>query len=83
MPEERIPERPKGPDLSALRIDEHARGDQERFKRLRWFAAGLGALLLVAAVVLTLRGKAPVVDVATVHAGQGGRPALLNALREL
>ena len=79
MPEERIPERPRGPDLSALRIDERARSDHGRFRWLRWFAAGLGAVLLVAAVVWTFKGKTPVVEVATAHARQAGRTALLNA----
>jgi RND family efflux transporter MFP subunit len=79
MPEERIPERPGGPDLSALRIDERARGDHGRFKWVRWFSAGLGAVLLVAAVVFTLKARVPVVEVATVQASQGGRTTLLNA----
>ncbi len=79
MSEERIPEQPKGGDLSALRIDERARGGQGRFKGLRWFAAGLGVVLLVAAVVFTFKGKTPVVEVATAHASQAGRTALLNA----
>lgn len=79
MSEERIPEQPKGGDLSALRIDERARGGQGRFKGLRWFAAGLGVVLLVAAVVFTFKGKTPVVEVATAHASQAGRTVLLNA----
>jgi RND family efflux transporter MFP subunit len=79
MPEERTPERPKGPDLSGLRIDERARGDHGRFKWLRWLAAGLGALLLAAALLFALRGRTPVVEVAAAHASQAGRPALLNA----
>ncbi len=79
MPEERDPERLRGPDLSALRIDERARGDTGRFRWLRWLAAALGALLLVAAMVFALKGKAPVVQVATAHASQAGRAALLNA----
>jgi len=72
-------EQTKGPDLSALRIDERARGNPGRFKWLRWFAAGFGGVLLVSAAVFTLKGKTPVVEVATVHAGEPGRPALLNA----
>ncbi len=72
-------EQTKGPDLSALRIDERARGNPGRLRWLRWFAAGFGGVLLVAAVVFTLRGKTPVVEVATVRAGEAGRPALLNA----
>ena len=79
MPEAQIPERPRGPDLSALRIDERARRDPGGFKWLRWLAAGLGGLLLVLAGVYALKGKTPVVEVTTVHAGQAGRAALLNA----
>ncbi len=72
-------EQTKGPDLSALRIDERARRSEGRFRWLRWFGAGFGGVLLVAAVVFTLKGKTPVVEVATVRAGEPGRPALLNA----
>src|SRR5574341_1366128 len=72
-------EQSQGPDLSALRIDERARRNEGRFKWLRWFAAGFGAVLLVGAAVLSLKGKTPVVEVATVHASPAGRPALLNA----
>jgi RND family efflux transporter MFP subunit len=79
MPEPQIPEGSRVPDLSALRIDERTRRNDGRFKWLRWFGAGFGGVLLVAAVVFTLRGKTPVVEVATVRAGEPGRPALLNA----
>ncbi len=79
MPEAQIPERSRGPDLSALRIDERARRDPGGFKWLRWLAAGLGGLLLVLAGVYALKGKTPVVEVTTVHASQAGRAALLNA----
>ncbi len=79
MPETQTPEQPKRPDLSALRIDERARGGQGRFKWLRWVAAGLGGVLLVLAGVFTLKGKTPVVEVTTVHAGKAGPAALLNA----
>ena len=72
-------EQSKGPDLSALRIDERARRPEGRFRWLRWFGAGFGGVLLVAAVVFTLKGKTPMVEVATVRAGEAGRPALLNA----
>jgi len=72
-------EQTKGPDLSALRIDERARRSAGRFKWLTWFAAGFGGVLLVAAAVFTLKGKTPVVEVATVRASQAGRPAVLNA----
>lgn len=79
MPESPDTEPSKGPDLSALRIDERARGGQGRFKWLRWLAAALGLALLVSGAVLALRGKTPVVGVTAVHAGQGGPAALLNA----
>ena len=68
-----------GPDLSALRIDERARRDAKR-PGWRALAAGLGALgLLSAGLVFVLREKAPEVEVTTVRADRGGRPALLNA----
>ncbi len=72
-------EQNKDPDLSALRIDDRARGNQGRFRWLRWSAAGFGGVLLVSAGVFTLKGKTPVVEVATVRVGEPGRPALLNA----
>jgi HlyD family secretion protein len=73
-------ERPPGPDLSGLKIDERARRDPKRFG-WRATAAGLAALLLLAAgLFFALRERAPVVEVTTVRAsGKGGRPALLNA----
>lgn len=74
-----MPERPAGPDLSTLRIEEHARGSRGGIRWLRWIVAVVGVLLLASAAVLALKGKPPVVGVTTVHAGQGGPPALLNA----
>src|SRR2546422_7578546 len=74
-----VTERPGGPDLSALRIDEHAR---RATKRLTWrpIGAGLTALLVVSAVLwFVLREKAPEIEVTTVRADKGGRSALLNA----
>src|SRR3989454_1483889 len=74
-----VTERPRGPDLSALRIDERARRDP---KRLTWrpIGAGLAALLVVSAVLwFVLREKAPEIEVTTVRADKGGRSALLNA----
>src|SRR3989442_2014284 len=74
-----VTERPRGPDLSALRIDEHAR---RATKRLTWrpIGAGLAALLVVSAVLwFVLRERAPEIEVTTVRADKGGRSALLNA----
>src|SRR2546428_4042504 len=70
---------PGRPDLSALRIDERARRDPQR---LTWrpIGAALAALLVVSAVLwFVLREKAPEIEVTTVRADKGGRPALLNA----
>src|SRR3989454_8066763 len=71
--------RPRGPDLSALRIDEHARRDPKR-RTWRAIGAGLAALLVVSAVLwFAVREKAPEIEVTTVRADKGGRPTLLNA----
>ena len=79
MLETHTPERPTGPDLSALRIDERARRTEGRSRWIRWFGAGFGGVLLVSAAVFGLKGKPPLVEVATVRAGEPGRSALLNA----
>jgi RND family efflux transporter MFP subunit len=69
----------RGPDLSGLRIDERARGEPGR--RGWVIGAGVAALLLLvsAALFFLLRGQPPLVEVATVRADKGDRPALLNA----
>jgi RND family efflux transporter MFP subunit len=70
---------PRGSDLSGLRIDERARRDP---RRLTWrLTTAVVAVLLVASAGLwfLLREKAPEVEVTTVRADRGGRPALLNA----
>jgi RND family efflux transporter MFP subunit len=76
----RITERPRGPDLSGLKIDAHQRRDSGR-RRWPWaLAVGLGAILLVSVAVMFIFGdKTPVVEVATVREDRGGRSALLNA----
>jgi len=80
MSQARITERPRGPDLSGLKIDERQRRDSRRRRWPRAFAVGLGAVLMVsAAVVFILGDKTPVVEVATVREDRGGRSALLNA----
>jgi RND family efflux transporter MFP subunit len=80
MSEAQITERPRGPDLSGLKIDARQRRDSGRRRWPRAFAVGLGVLLLVsAAVVFILGDKTPVVKVTTVREDRGGRSALLNA----
>ncbi len=78
MSETPVTGRLPGPDLSGLKIGEHARRDPGR---RRWYAlaAGLVVLLLAAGLFFWLRDPAPEVDVATVRADKGGRAALLNA----
>jgi RND family efflux transporter MFP subunit len=67
-----------GQDLSALRIDEGARkaGGPKWF---RWFAAAVGALLLVSGAVFAFKGETPAVEVAPAHAEVEAREVLLNA----
>jgi RND family efflux transporter MFP subunit len=80
MSEARVTERPRGPDLSGLKIDERARRDPGRRRGLWVFAVGLGAVLLAcAAVILIFGDKTSVVEVATAREDNGGRAALLNA----
>lgn len=80
MSQARITERPFGPDLSGLKIDERQRRDSGRRRWPRALAVGLGAVLLVSAAVMFIFGdKTPVVEVATVREDRGGRSALLNA----
>jgi len=74
-----VTERPRGPDLSALRIDERARRESRR-PGWRAIGAGLAVLLLVVAgLYVVFREKAPEVELTTVRADKGGRAALLNA----
>jgi RND family efflux transporter MFP subunit len=71
-------DRPRGPDLAGLRIDESARRDPRR--RWRWIVAALVVLLVASAgLVFAFREKAVVVEVVAVRADKGDRPALLNA----
>jgi HlyD family secretion protein len=80
MPQALMTERPRSPDLSGLKIDERQRRDARRPRGPRVFAVVLAAAVLAAAaVVFVLWEKTPVVEVASVRADQGGRPALLNA----
>lgn len=67
-----------GVDLSALRIDERARKPAGR-GWLGWFAAALGAMVIIFGGVYSLRGKAPVVAVAVAHSPQAAQDVLLDA----
>jgi len=74
-----MPVRPTEPDLSALKIDEHARS-RSGSKWLRWVAAAVGVCFLVFALGFVLIGKAPSVQLAAAHSTSGDtRVALLNA----
>ena len=67
------------PDLSGLKIAEHARS-QSGSRWLRWVAAGVGACFLLFALGFAFIHKAPTVQLATAHSASGGtRVALLNA----
>ncbi len=72
-------EQTKGPDLSALRIDERMRREPTSRRWLRWSALALGILLLAGAAAFWFYGSGPLVELAAVRASQAGRPALLNA----
>jgi RND family efflux transporter MFP subunit len=73
-------EHPRSPDLSGLKIDARQRRNSGHRGWPRRLAAVLAvAILISAATIYLLWGKTPVVEVATVRADQGGRPALLNA----
>ena len=67
------------PDLSTLRIDEHARRGP---RRLGWRTLAVALVVVLAAAAglfVALREKAPEIEVAAVRADKGGRAALLNA----
>lgn len=69
-----------GPDLSPLKIDDRARNSGGGRRWLRWFAAALGVVLLVSALVLAVQRKTPMVEVAVARTtGANDRVALLNA----
>lgn len=67
-------------DLSSLRIDDHSRRSSKNGKRLGLFAAGVGAVLLLASLLLAFRSQKPIVEVATARPASGAKAeALLNA----
>jgi RND family efflux transporter MFP subunit len=67
------------PDLSQLRIRDAARGAAGSPKWRRWFAAVLGLAVVTFGIVLALRRRVPVVELATAHAPGAEREVLLNA----
>lgn len=68
-----------GPDLSALRIDEGARGEGGG-GRWRYVALAVALVALVAGAVVVLRGRTSEVEAVPARpAGEGGVSALLNA----
>jgi len=70
----------KGPDLSALRIDERARNSGEKSTVWRIVAVAVFVVVLGFVGVVFLRPKTPVVELATAKpAGEGRAAALLNA----
>jgi RND family efflux transporter MFP subunit len=80
MSQAHITERPRGPDLSGLKIDARQRRDAGRPRWPRVFGVGLAAAIIAAAaVVFILWERTPVVEVASARTDEGGRPALLNA----
>jgi RND family efflux transporter MFP subunit len=71
----------KGPDLSALRIDERARNNGSAGSgRRRLIGVAIVAVLVVIAAAVAVRGRTPVVEVAAARpAGDPRTTALLNA----
>src|SRR5712692_8428673 len=68
------------PDLSSLKIDDRSRNSGRTGKRLSLFAAGLGAIVLLAGFVFAFKGQKPAVEVGIARgAGNSNAPALLNA----
>jgi len=71
--------RPTEPDLSALKIDEHARS-RSGSRWLRWIAAAAGACLLMFALGFAIIGRTPSVQLASARSvSSDARVALLNA----
>jgi RND family efflux transporter MFP subunit len=67
-------------DLSSLKIEDRSRSAGKTGKRLRMFAAGLGALVVVGGLLLAFRTQKPLVEVAAARpAGDLQSQALLNA----
>jgi len=75
-----VPQSSKGPDLSALRIDERARNNGERSSVWRIVMVAVFVVVLGIFAFLFVRAKTPVVELATAKpAGESSAAALLNA----
>jgi len=69
-----------GPDLGALKIHDQARGNSAGGGGWRrWVVIVLGLVVLVGGGVVILKGKSPVVEVASAHTPAQSREVLLNA----
>jgi RND family efflux transporter MFP subunit len=69
-----------GPDLGALRIEDHFRNNRRRSRKGRVVLFAVAILVIVVAAVLLLRGRTPVVDVTSARpTGELGQATLLNA----
>jgi len=66
------------PDLAVLSIEESARNINNRSRAIWWVVGGT-ATLLISAVVLGLRGKQPLVEIASARDAAQTREVLLNA----
>jgi HlyD family secretion protein len=69
----------RGPDLSGLKIDEHARRSPAGRRWILLGGALAVSLLVIGGLWVVLRAAGAEVEVATVRADKGGRPTLLNA----
>lgn len=70
----------KVPDLSSLKIDDRSRNSRRTGKRLSLFAAGLGAIVLLAGLVFAFKAQKPTVEVAVARGTANANAAtLLNA----
>jgi len=73
-------QQPTGPDLSGLRIDESVRNNRRGRRSARTTLIATLGIVIVAVVILALRGRTTVVEVAVARpAGEAGRTTLLNA----
>src|SRR3989454_12278912 len=68
------------PDLSSLKIDDRSRNSGRTGKRLSLFAAGLGAIVLLAGFVFAVKGQKPAGEVGIARgAGKSNAAAPPNA----